>query len=172
MTTKISGSTGIELGGGGIQFVDETEQATAGVPNNAVVFAGDTASGTFPTDAYTACNVVPIVGAEYWNSTTREFTPTQAGWYLVGATLTFHLATVGGAEFIAAIHKNGVETLWATSLIPTSASRGSISTQGLIHLNGSTDKIKFMGYVTTTTGTPSLNGSRSNVFAHLIRETS
>jgi len=106
---------------------------------------------TFPSEDYDTNN-------NFDNSTNYRFTPTIAGYYLIGAGYN---AAAGGvpSRTILDIYKNGSQV---KRLFDTSTRCDNASGTVMLYLNGSTDYLEVYAYIVASS--PQIYGSASDTF--------
>jgi hypothetical protein len=143
MTTKISGTSGVEFPTGGTQ-----KAAAERGPSFSAYLTGDS---NIPSNAHT---VAPINGVEWdgdasYNVTTYRYTPKVAGkWRFTGQILFNSLSVGSAATYVATIYKNGAVARRGTSCVMPAnyADAPHCYVSALVDMNGTTDYVELRCY--------------------------
>jgi hypothetical protein len=139
--------------------------ATVGpVPTTSLVFSISVASAGVPSADYpmniTQFSSPPTLDSlTGWNGTTKQYTPTKAGFYLCECS---QLITPGEGGHAVIKNDSGSWNISANNVIQISAIAGGTnnwqSTTGVVNLNGTTDFVRHWNYMSTGTfQTPNAN---------------
>ena len=104
-----------------------------------------------------------------YDTATSRFTPTLAGYYYVSGIAT--AATSSTSDQMGGyIFKNGSNYIQGTGTTGLSNFYPTVSVNGLIYMNGSTDYLELYVYLASSATKASVNDSQSTVFsATLVR---
>ncbi len=109
--------------------------------------------------------VIPFVDdfdpQNWWNASTKRFTPTTAGYYLVTLQVWWTAAAVTNNQTNIQIRKNG-NTFSITQTQTLTGSGFSQNSTKLVYLNGSTDYVDFTAYTGNSSSQSLQWGGNSN----------
>jgi hypothetical protein len=124
--------------------------ATIPTANTYVCNIGLAADQSIPSLSDTQINFVDIDDTNNWyDPTTKRFTPTIAGYYHVDFTVWFDPATVTTAQYNVQIRKNASTVLIIQQPTINNGTGQSLTGSKLIYFNGTTDYIDFTAYQST-----------------------
>ena len=86
----------------------------------------------------------------WWDATTKKFTPTIAGWYYFNYQANWAAASITNAQCNIQMRKNAT-TFSIGQMQLLSGSPYSMSCSGMVYLNGTTDYVDFTAYSANTT---------------------
>jgi hypothetical protein len=145
-----STSTGFRLEVNGNTKVTGTITATVPTANTYVCNIGLAADQSIPSLLDTQINFVDIDDSNNWyDPTTKRFTPTIAGYYHVDFTVWFDAATVSTGQYNIQIRKNASTVLIVQQPTINNGTGQSLAGSKLIYFNGTTDYIDFTAYQST-----------------------
>ena len=130
------------------------------------------------TDTKVEWETVELDTLSGWSTSNHRYTPTVAGYYLVGGTLRANLATI--VNFISiAVSKNGFDTNDGTDMLrgqfnhqSDTISNGSYPIPtGLIEMNGSSDYIEIYFKSDEASTLHDASAPKSFFFAKLVHAT-
>lgn len=165
MTVTVHGTTGVSL-----VAPAAVPQAglQAGVASNGPAFSAYlSANQTITPSTFTkvAINTEEFDTNNNFDTALSRFTPTVAGHYQVNCAINFS-ASASATRAMAAIHKNGTEfkrgsDIFTAGLVVTGAA--------LIYMNGSTDYLEMVAYVSGATAVLAAGNSVTYFQAFLAR---
>jgi hypothetical protein len=145
-----STSTGFRLEVNGNTKVTGTITATVPTANTYVCNIGLAADQSIASGSDAQIDFVDIDDINNWyNPTTKRFTPTIAGYYHVDFTVWFDPATVTTAQYNVQIRKNASTVLIIQQPTINNGTGQSLTGSKLIYFNGTTDYIDFTAYQST-----------------------
>jgi hypothetical protein len=112
-----------------------------------------TQAGTSVTSSWTkltSWSETYDIGAFFDSATNSRYQPTVAGYYYIVGFMQINGTTSG---ISSGIYKNGSAHIGGLYFTTTNQANPSTISEGIVHLNGSTDYIEFYGYSLTTLNT-------------------
>ena len=103
-----------------------------------------------------------------YDTSTKRFTPTVAGYYFLGANIIMTAPSDGSYEQILRVYKNGFNAFWSNNNQNSTAHFNGFTASGMIYLNGTTDYVETY-YVCVGQNISSAVASLCTFYGFLVR---